>query len=218
MSRSKILLGWLLLTTTVSSADISGRITVSPRNATPPVMISPYSRNRYSPPQSQNQMMDQTSVVLYLKDHPALSRSEKKNRPIIIDQLNVMFVPHLTILEAGNSASFRNSDNIYHNIFSLSKINRFNLGRYPTGEERTVLFENVGTVDIFCDIHSEMNGVVLVVPNAYFATPDDQGNYTIFDVPDGDFELTIWQEYQPELVKQVSISPDDTVIVLNFDL
>lgn len=218
MSRLRFSLGWLLLFSPAISADITGKVTVTPQNVRTPVMISPYSRNRYAPPRPQGQSMDQPTVVLYLKAHSALSPSERKDEPVIIDQLDMAFVPHVTILEVGSSASFRNSDYIYHNIFSLSKINRFNLGRYPPGEQRTVLFENAGTVEIFCDIHSEMNGVVLVVPNAYYAIPDEQGNYTISNIPKGDYVLAAWQEYHPELSRRISIVSESDVIVLNFEL
>ena len=102
MRRLRFSLGWLLLFSPVLSADITGKVTVTPRNVQTPVMISPYSRNRYAPPRPHAQSMDKPTVVLYLKAHPALLRSERNDKPVIIDQLDIASVPHLTILEVGS--------------------------------------------------------------------------------------------------------------------
>ncbi len=215
--RGWILLG-VLLAQGLSAGEISGRVKVSTSNAPPPVMLSPYSRNRYAPPGNLSAVSQPPVVVIYLKAHAGLG-SAGGNYPVaVIDQKDLAISPRVTIVQAGTAVDFTNSDAVYHNIFSLSRTKRFNLGRYPRGERRSVTFENPGTVEIFCDIHSDMNAVVLVVPNTYYAIADQDGSYSIKSVPPGTYTLTAWRENQAEQTRQVVITSGDDHIVLDFDL
>lgn len=64
-------------------------------------------------------------------------------------------VEALTI-KAGEAVRFRNEDPYFHNIFSLSETKMFDLGSFPKGDSRTVIFDKVGVVDLECAIHPEM--------------------------------------------------------------
>ena len=80
--------------------------------------------------------------------------------------------PHILAVQQGTQVDFRNSDAIYHNVFSFSKTKRFDLDRYPKGRSRSVVFDRLGVVRVFCEIHSHMSAFVLVLPHSYFATTD----------------------------------------------
>lgn len=64
-------------------------------------------------------------------------------------------VEQLTI-KAGDTIRFKNYDPFFHNIFSLSEINTFDLGSFPKGESRTVTFGTKGTAEVECAIHPQM--------------------------------------------------------------
>jgi len=64
-------------------------------------------------------------------------------------------VENLTI-KAGDSVKFLNEDPWFHNVFSLSDTKTFDLGSYPKGQFKTVVFEKPGSVDIECAIHPQM--------------------------------------------------------------
>ncbi len=64
-------------------------------------------------------------------------------------------VETLTI-KAGDSVSFLNGDPWFHNIFSLSELKAFDLGSYPQGQSKSVIFEKPGSLDIECAIHPQM--------------------------------------------------------------
>lgn len=70
-------------------------------------------------------------------------------------------VEHLSI-KVGDSVSFRNEDPFFHNIFSLSDVKTFDLGSYPSGESKAVVFDRAGTVEIECAIHPQMHMTVEV--------------------------------------------------------
>ena len=64
--------------------------------------------------------------------------------------------------KVGDTLVFRNDDPFFHNIFSLSDAQTFDLGSYPKGESRTVEMKKEGTVEIECAIHPEMKMTVQV--------------------------------------------------------
>ena len=61
-------------------------------------------------------------------------------------------------------------------------------------ELRTHFFTKAGVVRLFCDIHSEMSGVILVVDTPYFTRPDADGRFQLDDVPEGEYTAVVWQE------------------------
>jgi plastocyanin len=81
---------------------------------------------------------------------------------IDVHQKNRKFsVPSLKA-KVGDTLVFRNDDPFFHNIFSLSDIQTFDLGSFPQGETRKVELKKEGTVEIECAIHPEMKLTVQV--------------------------------------------------------
>lgn len=64
-------------------------------------------------------------------------------------------VEKLTI-KVGDSISFKNEDPFFHNIFSLSDLKTFDLGSYPQGQAKSVVFEKAGMAEVECAIHPSM--------------------------------------------------------------
>lgn len=80
----------------------------------------------------------------------------------VVDQKNKQFsTPHLD-LKVGDSVRFVNSDSYFHNVFSLSDAKTFDLGSYPQGQSRTIVFEKPGEIDVECAIHPQMKMKITV--------------------------------------------------------
>jgi plastocyanin len=110
----------------------------------------------------------------------------------VITQRQRTILPHVTAVQVGQLVEFPNEDDIFHNLFSLSAGNRFSLGRYAPGVTETNVFENPGVVHLFCDIHAEMAGVILVVATPYVARVEPDGAYSVNDVPAGRYRAVAW--------------------------
>ena len=110
----------------------------------------------------------------------------------VVDQKGLAFRPQVLAVQTGQAVDFLNSDPVFHNIFSLSPVKRFDLGRYAKGRSKAVTFDRAGIVQYFCDIHPEMNGVIVVVETPYFTVTDPGGAYRITDVPPGTYEVAVW--------------------------
>ncbi len=80
----------------------------------------------------------------------------------IVDQKDKQFSQKTLKVKVGDSVDFRNSDDISHNVFSLSDAKSFDLGSYPKGQMKRVTFDKPGMVEVECSIHPTMQMVVEV--------------------------------------------------------
>ena len=110
-----------------------------------------------------------------------------------IQQSGKKFVPGWAVVQRGTAIEFPNRDNIYHNVFSLSAGNSFDLGLYNSGgDAKSHTFTEAGPVDVYCNIHPQMAASVLVVPNRYFAKVKGDGTFEIAGVPAGRRKVVAW--------------------------
>lgn len=109
-------------------------------------------------------------------------------------QRNKRFEPGLLVVPVGSVVDFPNADPWFHNVFSLYRGKRFDLGLYQAGAQRSVRFDRLGPSYLFCNIHPEMTGVVLAVDSELFAVTDKTGRYAIAGVTPGRYTLHVWYE------------------------
>ena len=117
---------------------------------------------------------DRRQSVVYLATAPQRAFEERPREQAVLDQRRETFVPYVLPILVGTTVSFPNNDPFYHNVFSLSKTARFDLGRYPMGRTKTVRFDRSGIVRVFCEIHSHMSAFILVLTHQYFAATGGQ--------------------------------------------
>jgi plastocyanin len=116
-----------------------------------------------------------------------------RGEKVKIEQVRKQFVPSWAVVQRGTTIEFPNNDNIYHNVFSQSSGNSFDLGLYNSSSAaKAHTFEEPGSVDIFCNIHPQMAASVLVVPNRHFAKVKPNGEFEIADVPVGKRKVVAW--------------------------
>jgi plastocyanin len=128
----------------------------------------------------------------------------------IMSQKNLAFVPHVLVVQQGTTVQFLNNDNEQHNVFWPSvggnKKAAHNVGTWPQGEKRPYKFEQSGVAPLFCNIHAEMSGFIVVSPTPYFAQTDASGNYKIDNVPDGKYNIVAWHEGMKSQTKPVTVA------------
>jgi plastocyanin len=155
--------------------------------------------------------------VVYLESAPRGAFEASDGGHAVMDQRNETFVPHVLAISTGTTVDFPNSDRFYHNVFSLSKTARFDLGRYAAGHSRPIRFDRPGIVRVFCDIHSHMNAFILVFSHPFFAMTNDEGRYRIEGVPPGTYNVVAWNEGTASDPRPVTV-PDGGVAELDFTL
>lgn len=189
----------LLLSAPVWAGSIEGRVTV---------------RGLRSP----------ENILVYLAraQRPELDLSGAR---FVMDQRNLTFVPHILPILAGSVVHFPNNDKVDHNVFSLSKAKKFNLGSYKPGETRSVVFDKPGIVELRCDVHAEMLAYILVLKNPYWALTDRDGTFSIpdapfwqklgvsgvVDLPPGDYRLKTWHEKLRSVSRRVTVPAEGKI-------
>jgi plastocyanin len=129
---------------------------------------------------------------------------ERGGRPTLTQQ-DTAFHPPVLVIPVGTSVEFPNRDPFFHNVFSYSATKRFDLGRYPRGESRTVTFDKPGVVKVYCEIHQWMRSAILVVENPYHAQVGADGRFSIDGVPPGRYKLAVWDFDRGQRVVDVTV-------------
>jgi len=166
------------------------------------------------------------NVLVYLSKPPDVPLDLKGAR-FVMDQQNLTFIPHVLPIPVGATVEFPNSDEVSHNVFSLSRTKKFNLGSYKKGETNSVLFSKPGVVELRCDVHAEMSAYIMVMKNPYWAITDDRGQFQIPDstyfekrgikgLPDlkpGKYLVKTWHEKLKSKKKTVVVPKNGTASV-----
>jgi plastocyanin len=116
-------------------------------------------------------------------------------KSIEFNQINKQFSPRLLPVIQGQTVQFWNRDRVQHNVFSTDSRKQFDLGRYSSGNFKSVVYDELGNYKVYCNIHRTMIADIVVVPNQFFAKTDKQGHYFIRDVPSGKYKLKTWHIY-----------------------
>jgi plastocyanin len=131
---------------------------------------------------------------------------------VTMDQKGLMFVPHIVAIQQGTTVEFLNSDSVAHNVFwpsiSGNKKLSHNLGTWPQGQRQSYKFDTAGIVPLFCNVHPDMAGYLIVSPTPFFATTDKTGAYKIESLPDGDYTVTAWNEGAKSKSNPVKVAGD----------
>lgn len=206
---------WALGSTAVSAAEtgsLTGTVPL-PARRTGRIAIEKYTGSisgKVGPPPP--------AVAAIWLEAPGLSAPAQPPR-LSFTQKAYQFAQSLLVVPRGTVVEFPNEDPDYHNIFSLSRPLRFDLGRYKPDEkpQPSVTFDRPGLVRLQCEIHEHMKALVRVVDSPHFTTSDTQGKFTLTGVPAGTYTLhaqtdekNLWRAtitVVPRQVTPVSLSP-----------
>lgn len=110
----------------------------------------------------------------------------------VIDQVNRMFVPHVSVVRTGTAVSFPNRDDIRHHLYSFSEAKTFELPLYKGTPAEPVVFDKRGIVTLACNIHDWMLGFVYVTDAPSFAVTGEDGRAD-FQLPAREqYRVTVW--------------------------
>ena len=145
---------------------------------------------------------DASNAVVWIEGLP---RSGGDARGAQMKSSSKRFEPHVVAVSTNATVDFPNADSIYHNVFSVSGGNRFDLGLYRSGASKSKRFEEPGLVRIYCNIHPQMIGFVMVVDSGFVAVTGPDGAFRFDNVPAGSHTIKAWHEDGAEVSQPVAV-------------
>jgi plastocyanin len=121
------------------------------------------------------------------------------------------FTPHVAVALVGGSVEFPNDDPLFHNAFSVSGENRFDLELYKRPKSGSWTPLAPGIVRVFCNIHPQMSAIIVVRDNPYFAKANADGSFVIEGVPAGKYAFKAWHERGGEGSLEISVPVEGQV-------
>jgi plastocyanin len=131
-------------------------------------------------------------AVVYVAGAGAVSGTHASPATFVIDQKNKQFEPRISVVQAGTSVSFPNSDQIRHSVYSFSPAKTFTLKLYSGKPATPVVLDKPGLVVLGCNIHDKMSAWVMVVDTPDYAQTDATGHALLRNVRAGDYVLYAW--------------------------
>jgi len=131
-----------------------------------------------------------------------------RGKVLEVKQKDKQFLPRVAVVPVGTRLSFPNLDAVFHNVFSRSPGNAFDLGGIKAGEKPgSVVVSQPGHVEIFCNIHSKMRADILVVPSGNYAKVKPDGSFELPSVPIGTRKVVLWGPSLKPASQRVDVTP-----------
>jgi hypothetical protein len=156
-------------------------------------------------------------VIVYLG--AVNGKSQQTNgAEAVLDQRDCEFVPRVQIARSGASLILRNSDPVLHvvRVDSMSGTNEaktlLNVATPYAGFEKKYQlpkFRELTLLKATCaNGHDWKAAYIAVMPHPWAAITDENGSYTLRDVPPGTYKLYAWHEVLGTLAREVKVKSE----------
>jgi plastocyanin len=150
-------------------------------------------------------------IVVYLEAVKGYWKPPEEHAKL--DQKYTQFTHRVLPILAGTIVDFTNHDPIYHNVFSNSRKNAFDLGKRKKGETASAKLDHPEVpVKVFCEIHDKMRSNILILQNPFFTVVTPGGTFKLESVPCGTYTLVAWHDFWQPVRKKITVTKNATVV------
>ncbi len=149
------------------------------------------------------------NVIVALNDVPAFNSLANRANRLVLDNRECKFVPHVSVLTVGGTIEAMNSDPTLHNVHFYGALTA-NIALPLKGVKATRKVNKPGMVIVKCDIHGWMQAFIRVDSHPFHTVTDNNGYFSIPDIPDGTYNVEIWHVSLGQLQKTIHIKSTKT--------
>ena len=142
---------------------------------------------------------------------------KRKPKQRVMEQRDRQFAPRVMVVPVGSTVSFPNFDSVYHNVFSTSEAQPFDLGLYKNNQSREMTFEKEGILHLGCNLHANMSAHIVVVSAPHYAIVDGKGHFGFKSLEPGKYKLRAWSEKSlTPSTQEVTIKPNANTVAMSL--
>jgi hypothetical protein len=158
------------------------------------------------------------NVFVYIKD--IKGNFPAPSTPVQLDQKGCQYHPHVGAVMVGQPLDIKNDDNTLHNVHAMPIINsQFNEGQPVQGMVSTKKLDKpeITPFRVKCDVHGWMKSYWAVMPHPFYAVSQTNGQFTISNLPPGQYTVVAWHEKYGQQEQQVTVGAKESkAISFNF--
>lgn len=139
------------------------------------------------------------NVFVYLQKAPKGTPKPESLPEFMFDQKNCRFEPHCAVMQVNQVVKVLSNDTVAHNTHTNPTKNpSVNSGVAPNDREGKLSFAyrkaEAAPFAVTCDYHGWMRAYHLPLDHPFAAVSDQDGSFTIADVPPGKHTFSVWHE------------------------
>jgi plastocyanin len=194
----------IALVLSILAGDITGHAVITKRLSKKVIEPANYSLRgtQVQAPAADEPFSEFDRMVVILE---GVKSTPKKPETLTIEQRSGRFEPDFVVVPVGSTVQFPNSDPIFHNVFSLSHAQSFDLGFYPKGQTRSVKFNREGIVQVYCHIHANMYAAIVVTSSPWYMKPGADGSFAWNNIPAGHYRVVVWHKVAGTFKTEVDV-------------
>jgi hypothetical protein len=159
------------------------------------------------------------NVVLFIDSPPSGKPVDPQKENLLYND-GCRYAPRVLALQKGEKLRVRSHDpklHIPHGYLGERTVFNLSLPFKNTTIDATAKIREVGIMKVVCDTHAWMLGFVHVFDHPFFAVTNEQGVFSISDLPSGSYVLKAWHEDGGIRTQEITI-PDsgDVRVVFEF--
>ena len=206
-----------------ATASVAGKIMfegTAPANQKIQMSADPFCASHSKSPMTEDYRVNADgtlgNVIVYVKSGIEGMTFKAPTEPVVIDQVECHYVPHVFTMMVKQPLKIKNSDSTLHNIHAWAEKNTpFNIGQPVQNMETQKTFDKEEMpLPIRCDVHKWMGAFVGVFTHPFHTVAKDGGTFELM-LPAGKYEIVAWHEKLGTQTQTVEVK-DNEKKELNF--
>jgi hypothetical protein len=136
------------------------------------------------------------NAVVYVKSGLGNYHFDPPAHPVVLDQKECMYEPHVVALMVNQPLEIRNDDLTIHNVHLVPKTNaQWNRSQTPGSPPLVTSFAKPElAISVECNVHPWMRSYMFVFNHPYYAVTSTPGTFDLKNLPPGTYTIEVWQE------------------------